>query len=143
MTIPEKMLEIREYKEEGYSPVIDYCAWRVAVLNYSDGLLPENLNEMQCHNETDEVFVLLKGKCILFIGQGEQEVSNIFAENMEPCRVYNVKKSIWHTHTLSRDAMVLVVENRDTTVDNSRYCRLNTMQRQKIVNLTRELWPES
>ncbi len=140
MPIPEKMLEIREHTKEGYNPVIDYCTWRVAVLNYSDGLRPENLNEMQCHNETDEVFVLLKGKCILFIGGGDQDVTQIFAEDMQPCKVYNVKKSIWHTHALSRDAMVLVVENRDTTVDNSRYCRLNTTQRQVIVNLTRELW---
>ena len=57
MGVPEKLLEVREYKKEGYSPVVDYGAWRVAILNYNDQLLPENLTAMQRHNETDEVFI--------------------------------------------------------------------------------------
>jgi len=140
MGVPEKLLEVREYKKEGYSPVFDYCAWRVAILNYSDQLLPENLTAMQRHNETDEVFILLRGSCILFIGDGDQNVTDLFAENMQPFRLYNVKKSTWHTHTLNKDAMVLIVENRDTTFDNSPFCPLSDMQRQMIVNQTRELW---
>jgi hypothetical protein len=140
MGVPEKLLEVREYKKEGYSPVVDYGAWRVAILNYNDQLLPENLTAMQRHNETDEVFILLRGSCILFIGDGDQKVTDIFAENMQPFKVYNVKKSTWHTHTLTKDAMVLIVENRDTTFDNSPFCPLSDRQRQMLVNQTRELW---
>ena len=140
MGVPEKLLEVREYKKEGYSPVVDYGAWRVAILNYNDQLLPENLTAMQRHNETDEVFILLRGNCILFIGDGNQKVTDIFAENMQPFKVYNVKKSTWHTHTLTKDAMVLIVENRDTTFDNSPFCPLSDRQRQVLVNQTRELW---
>jgi hypothetical protein len=140
MGVPEKLLEVREYKKEGYSPVVDYGAWRVAILNYNDQLLPENLTAMQRHNETDEVFILLRGNCILFIGDGNQKVTDIFAENMQPFKVYNVKKSTWHTHTLTKDAMVLIVENRDTTFDNSPFCPLSDRQRQMLVNQTRELW---
>jgi hypothetical protein len=140
MGVPEKLLEVREYKKEGYSPVVDYGAWRVAILNYNDQLLPENLKAMQRHNETDEVFILLRGSCILFIGDGDQKVTAIFAENMQPFKLYNVKKSTWHTHTLTMDAMVLIVENRDTTFDNSPFCPLGDRQRQMIVNQTRELW---
>lgn len=140
MSIPERLLEVREYKEEGYSPVVDYCSWRVAVLNYSEHLLPRNLKKMQRHNETDEVFILLRGRCLLFIGDGDQEVMDIFAVNLEPLKVYNVKKSTWHTHTLDQDAMVLVVENRDTTYDNSPFCSLNDRQQKQIIELTRCLW---
>ena len=140
MGVPEKLLEVREYKKEGYSPVVDYGAWRVAILNYNDQLLPENLTAMQRHNETDEVFILLRGNCILFIGDGNQKVTDIFAENMQPFKVYNVKKSTWHTHTLTKDAMVLIVENRETTFDNSPFCPLSDRQRQMLVNQTRELW---
>ena len=140
MGVPEKLLEVREYKKEGYSPVVDYGAWRVAILNYNDQLLPENLTAMQRHNETDEVFILLRGGCILFIGDGDQKVTDIFAENMQPFKVYNVKKSTWHTHTLTKDAMVLIVENRETTFDNSPFCPLSDRQRQMLVNQTRELW---
>ena len=143
MNIPEKLLEVREYCKEGYSPVVDYCAWRVAVLNYSDQLLPQNLKAMQRHNETDEVFILLRGRCILFIGDGDQEVTGLFAVNMEPFKLYNVKKSTWHTHTLDKDAMVLIVENRDTTFDNSPFCSLSDMQQQMIIQLTSDLWVDN
>jgi len=140
MDIPERLLEIREYKNEGYSPVVDYCAWRVAILNYSEQLLPRNLTAVQRHNETDEVFILLRGRCILFIGEGDQEVTDIFGVNLQPLKLYNVKKSTWHTHTLDKDAMVLIVENRDTTFDNSPFCPLNEMQQELIVKLTRDIW---
>jgi hypothetical protein len=140
MTISEKLLEVREYKDKGYCPVVDYQSWRVAVLNHSDELDPENLTNMQRHNETDEVFVLLRGRCILFVGAGEDAVTDISAEDMQPFKIYNVKKAVWHTHALSEDAQVLIVENRDTTYDNSPFCELSTDQRKLLVDTSRALW---
>ncbi|MDP2861936.1 MAG: hypothetical protein Q8N95_03995 [Desulfobacterales bacterium] len=141
--ISDKLLEVRDYVEEGYSPVVDYAEWRVAVLNFSNDLLPENITAMQRHDETDEVFVLLRGRCTLFIGEGDKKVTYIFAENMQPFKIYNVKKSVWHTHTLSRNAKVLIVENRDTTFDNSPFCPLTGSQRAKIAELTSEFRDEA
>lgn len=140
MPVSEKLLEIRDHGAEGYKPLIDYDAWRVAVLNYSPYLLAENITSMQRHNETDEVFVLLRGRCILFLGQGDDAVTRVFAEDMVPLKIYNVKKAAWHTHTLSGDGMVLVVENRDTTYDNSPFCSLSDAQQKEIVDLARALW---
>jgi hypothetical protein len=139
MLISEELLEVREHTTEGYKPVVDFDAWRVAVLNYSPGLLPENITSMQRHNETDEVFVLLRGRCILFLGQGDAAVTQVFAENMVPLKIYNVKKAAWHTHTLSEDGMVLVVENRNTTYDNSPFCQLTRAQQEEIVKLARRV----
>lgn len=140
--ISDKLLEVCDYTKEGYSPVVDYAEWRVAVLNYSDDLLPGNIKTMQRHNETDEVFVLLNGHCILFIGDGEEKVTDIFAEDMQPFKIYNVKKSAWHTHTLCMDAKVLIVENRNTTFDNSPFCPLTGMQQKKILDMTLRLWTD-
>lgn len=137
MEIGEKLLQVREYTAEGYRPLIDFSAWRVAVLNYSADLLPENITAMQRHNETDEVFVLLRGRCVLFLGEGDESVTTIHARLMQPLKIYNVRKAVWHTHTLSPDAMVLIVENRDTTFDNSPFCDLTEAQRQKIITLSR------
>ena len=123
--------------------MVDFAAWRVAVLNYSNDLLPENITAMQRHNETDEVFVLLRGRCILFIGEGDEKVTAVHAQNMQPFKIYNVKKSVWHTHTLSRDAKVLIVENRDTTFDNSPFCSLTVSQKAKIAELTSEFRDEA
>jgi mannose-6-phosphate isomerase-like protein (cupin superfamily) len=95
---------------------------------------------MQRHDETDEVFVLLAGRCILFIGDGKEEAGEIAAVELEPGKVYNVKRGTWHTHTLTEDAKVLVVENRDTTVENSPFCPLSPEQTDDLVAATRRLW---
>ncbi|MCL2457267.1 MAG: hypothetical protein FWF31_00160 [Desulfobulbus sp.] len=135
-----ELLEICEYSGHGYKPLVDFGAWRVAVLNYSADLLPVRLDRMQRHNETDEVFVLLAGRCILFVGEGQYAVTEIHAEDLQPGCVYNVKQAVWHTHTLSSDAKVLVVENRETTYDNSPFTPLTEAQQQRLLDLTRLLW---
>jgi hypothetical protein len=140
MAIDESLLEVRTYGGEGYMPLIDYGEWRVAVLRHADELLPQNIDNMQRHDETDEVFVLLEGRCILFIGEGQEAVTTIHAQDMQPLKLYNVKVGCWHTHTLSEDATVLVVENRDTTLENSPSVPLNASQRAKLTDLTRDLW---
>ena len=136
------LLEISDYTGEGYRPLIDYGQWRVAILRYIDELLPENLGKMQRHNETDEVFVLLSGRCLLFLGEGDEAVEAIHAQDMQPLKLYNVKRGAWHTHTLDEAATVLIVENRDTTAANSPEIELNADQRQHILALTHTLWQD-
>jgi hypothetical protein len=140
MSVPETLLEIQQYTEEGYKPLIDYGEWRVAILRFIDELLPGNISRMQRHNETDEVFVLLEGRCILFLGAGENQVTDIFAQDMEPLKLYNVKRSAWHTHTLSEEATVLIVENRETTKMNSPEIELSAERRQELELLADRLW---
>lgn len=140
MQIKESLLELRDYTGEEYSPVVDYEKWRVAILNYADSLLPENIKDMQRHDETDEVFVLMQGKCILFIGEGDKEVEKVYSIDMEPYKVYNVKKAVWHNHTLSKDGKVLIVENRNTDDDNSPYIDLTDEQQNQIIEDTKKLW---
>ncbi len=102
-------MEIFEYKGSGYMPVKDFESWRVAILNYNERFSKHDEDER--HNETDEIFVLLKGSAILY-EEGEEY-------NMEPYKVYNVKKGLWHHIVVSEDASVLIVENCDTTDENS------------------------
>jgi hypothetical protein len=142
MPIAKNLLEVSEYSGEGYLPLVDFDTWRVAVLNFIDELLPERLDTMERHDETDEVFVLLKGRCILFLGSEDQAVIKIYAEDLRPLKFYNVKKGCWHTHTLSEDASVLIVENLDTTSENSPTIALSAPQRRELVNLTHQLWQE-
>jgi hypothetical protein len=141
MTIPDTLIEARSHDEGGYRPLVDFEAWRVAILNFSDSLRPENIDAMQRHDETDEVFVLLRGQCILFVGEGEtSSIEAIHAQPMAPQTIYNVKKAVWHTHALSPDAKVLVVENRDTTCDNSPFCPLTEGQRKTLCDMVAGLW---
>jgi hypothetical protein len=138
--IDRRLLDITAYTEEGYRPLIAYEAWRVAILNYIDELLPENIGKMQRHDNTDEVFVLLKGRCILFVAEGVDRVEAIHAEDMQPSKLYNMKRGTYHTHTLDREAMVLIIENDDTGPANSPEIELNAEQRAHLSALTHELW---
>ncbi len=140
MPIAESLIEIRSYTAEGYRPLVDYGAWRVAVLNYIDELLPQNIHAMQQHAETDEVFVLLQGRCILFLGEGIEHVERIHAVDMQPLKTYNIKRGCWHTHTLSPGASVLIVENRDTADANSPHAPLTPAQTEELARLTNDLW---
>ncbi|MBE2223716.1 MAG: hypothetical protein IAF02_19405, partial [Anaerolineae bacterium] len=113
--------EVIEFNEAGYAPIVDFQSWRVAMLNYIDELEPNQINNFQCHLETDEVFVLLAGHCILFLAEvaENRQIITIHAVDMEPHRAYNIKQGIFHTHTLTQDAKVLIIENRDTSDLNS------------------------
>lgn len=125
-------IEIKEYTEPGYAPVIDYESWRVAVLNDIDELEVSNLKTMQKHLLSDEVFVLLKGSCTLFAGGSGDSVGRIHSVKLEPLKCYNVKAGVWHTHTLAPDSSVLIVENRDTNEYNSPTVKLNEQQIEEL-----------
>jgi len=138
--IPESLIEICEHDAPDYKPLIDYQSWRVALMNYTSDLTPDKINRMQKHTETDEVFVLLQGRCILFLGEGAETVIAVQAVDMEPNKLYNVKRGVWHSHTFSEEAKVLIVENRDTTDVNSPFADLSAEQQRQVVELTKELW---
>jgi hypothetical protein len=138
--IDQRLLDISNYEGAGYQPLIAYGAWRVAILRYIDELLPQHIGKLQRHNNTDEVFVLLNGHCILFVGTGINQVEEIHAEDMQPLKLYNVKRGAWHTHTLDHEATVLIIENDDTGPDNSPEIELTPQQRAQLSTLTHDLW---
>lgn len=128
-----KLLEICEFTGIGYKPLIDFGTWRVAILNYIDELIPGEIARVERHLETDEVFVLLAGQAVLFMGEGDPEVTQLHPQVMEPGKMYNVKRNAWHTNVLSRDASILLIENRDTGTANTEYAPLTTDLRRFIV----------
>lgn len=138
--LPKNLIEVRDHTGPDYKPLVDYQSWRVALMNYTDDLTPDKINRMQKHTETDEVFVLMAGRCILFIGEGEESVTKVHAVDMEPYKLYNVKRGVWHSHTFSKDARVLIVENRDTVVENSPFVELSGEQQKDVIDLTNQLW---
>lgn len=63
----KEWIDVCSYDGEGYLPLITYQSWRVAELRYCEELEVKNLDKMQKHDETDEVFVLLAGRMILYL----------------------------------------------------------------------------
>ncbi len=128
------LLEIHEFNGIGYQPLIDFGTWRVAILRYIDELIPDCIERAERHNETDEVFILLSGQAVLFIGSGANQLETLEPVLMQPLKQYNIKRGAWHTNVLSRDASILLVENRDTGTANTDYAPLSTEFRALIIN---------
>lgn len=111
-------LDVIRYEGEGYRRMVDFGNWRVAFLLYAERFDKEYIQKMERHLLTDEVFVLLSGKAALVIGK-EQKVCQL-----EKNTIYNVKKNVWHAVCVSRDAQILIVENADTSAENTEYIQI-------------------
>jgi ureidoglycolate hydrolase len=131
----EKVLEIKEYRGEGYQPLIYFGAWRVAVLRWIETTLPEKINYMERHTQTDEIFILLEGQATLILGGNGEVVTDLQRQFMESCKLYNVRQNAWHTVVLSRDGSILIVENRDTGEANSEYYTLSEDLKMEIMRM--------
>ncbi|HNX45439.1 MAG TPA: hypothetical protein PKK90_01890 [Anaerolineaceae bacterium] len=138
-----ELVEIRTYDGEGYKPLVDFGTWRVAFLRFLDELIPENIIRAEKHLETDEVFVLLYGQAVLLLGQGDERVEAYETYTMQPGLLYNVKAAAWHNVLMSRDAVILLVENNDTRAANSAYYTLTPEQRAFLCQTARELLPQT
>ena len=109
-------MDIVKYEGEGYSTVITYESWRIGLIRWADRF--DRIVYFERHNRTDEVFVLLDGEAVLYIAD---EALKVTEYKMERGILYNVRRAEWHAITLSHDALVMVVENADTTTENSDY----------------------
>jgi cupin superfamily acireductone dioxygenase involved in methionine salvage len=140
--VKSHLLEVSGFDAVGYAPVVDFQTWRVAMLNYIDELEADKIDNFQCHSKTDEVFVLLSGKCILFCAQvdDKENIIDIVSWDMQINQTYNIKRGVYHTHTLSEDAKVLIVENSDTDDNNSPKIMIDKRVRQQLVEITTEKW---
>lgn len=128
----QREIEIIGFQKEGYKPLVDFETWRVAVLKFCEDLKIENIKTMQKHLETDEVFVLLKGSCMLFLGGNGESPEHIRCVEMVPHKIYNIKKGVWHNHIMNEDGEVLIVENSDTMDGNSPIVSLDKEQRAEL-----------
>ncbi|MDN5301683.1 MAG: hypothetical protein PWQ60_1197 [Thermoanaerobacteraceae bacterium] len=115
------LIEIKNCTEEGYHPQIWFEGWRVAYLNDTPKFHAESITEMHRHNTSDEVFILLKGNCTLYVGDGRDSVDTVYAVPMELEKMYNIPKGVWHTHITSEGARLVIIENADVSPENTDY----------------------
>jgi mannose-6-phosphate isomerase-like protein (cupin superfamily) len=113
LTIP---IEIYDYSGPGYKPLLLRPTWQVALLNWDEKFDRANLVEIAQHNLTDEVFVLLKGRAVLFV---KSEGEELLAFDCQPGVIYNVPTGVWHTLLADKEATFLIVEERDTHLNDT------------------------
>ena len=130
-------LQIAELTTVGFKPVILFEGWRVATLCYVDDLYPPEIAYLERHLETDEVFILLHGQATLMMGGVGQEVSAVEAVPLELLKTFNVKLGAWHGVIMSRDAVILLVENVDTGKPNTEFFNLTPALQQTYLEVAR------
>jgi len=113
-------LTVISYDEKGYKPLIDFESWRVALINGPQEYKHVEINEISAHLETDEIFVLLKGSCALLVGGNKDKPEKTEIVWLKEGLLYNVTKGTWHNEILLPGSKVLIVENVNTSKENSR-----------------------
>ena len=133
------MIESFKIKENGYHPFLIRDGWQVAQLNFMEEQHINNINKIDVHQQTDEVFVLLKGKAVLILAELE-DVEPIFEVLlMEPTVTYNVPKNRWHNIAMEEGSEVLIVENSNTHLNDVIYKDLNQSKINELRQLVEEV----
>lgn len=104
-------LDVCSYDGAAYVRAVSFGAWRVAFLNHDDAFAAPTYLER--HFETDESFVLLAGEAMLIVGLERKKVP------LAPFKIYNVRKGVWHQIVTAPGTRCLVVENENTSLENS------------------------
>lgn len=135
-----KFVDIFSYDLVGYQKLFSFQSWRIAVLNYIDELEIENISYVEMHQNTDEAFVLLEGTCLLIFAKVEErQITGYETVKLEKNKVYRIPKGIYHTHTLSSDAKLLIVEEEDTSYENSPRIYFNQADKSLFINSIKEV----
>jgi ureidoglycolate hydrolase len=129
-------VEILDYRERGFKPVMSFGTWRLAMLNYCEeaGKAIPASAKLEKHLKTDEVFVLLAGKADLIVGEDGEDCRQVQVIAMEGGKIYNVKQFVWHHIVMNEDAHVLLVEENDTGVSNTKYLGIGGELRSQIAS---------
>ena len=122
-------VQIFSWDQQGYKPLVFFNDWQTAILNWEPTFNFQNLGEIEQHNMTDEVFVLVEGKALLFTINSEGEIS---ANNMVPGVIYNVKQGVWHNLISTKSAKWIIVENRDTHITDTCIRRLSQSEKMEV-----------
>jgi hypothetical protein len=113
----DKNFQLGLFNGSGYAPLFESGHdWMVAI--YNGCRFPGYLER---HNTSDEAFILMAGRAIIIVGDTGPDASTAKSLELALYQAINIKRSVWHGILTSRDARVLIVENRDVTRENSDY----------------------
>ena len=113
-----KILEY-QYDKEALKRVYENAQWTVGIKNWKPSNDIGQINNLERHNCTDELFVLLNGSCTLVYAAEKAGSLNLKTIEMRPYSVYQIPPALWHNTIMSKEAKLLLIENSDTSMENS------------------------
>ena len=98
----------------GFDVVHEFEGWKIAFITSANQY--GKLQVVKRHTQTDEVFILLKGSATLYTADGD---SPLEVTRLEKEKLYIVEKNTWHHLKVSDKAVILVIENSNTSKENT------------------------
>ena len=132
----QKILEYT-FEGEGMTRVFENEKWMVGIKNWKPMNDIANINCLERHNETDELFILLNWKCTLLFANETEDGLKIEAVPMEPLKVYNIPRSLWHNTVTQRDTKLALIEDSSTGSANSDNLDLTEAQIEEVHRLVK------
>ena len=102
-------MEFAERTKEGYQVLVNTPLWRFALLGWAPRFDESSPLQLERHMETDEVFILLSGEATIIEGGAGDAPADV------------VCTKLWHHIHVSRDGVVAIAENADTSKANTEY----------------------
>ncbi|MCU4176612.1 hypothetical protein [Carboxylicivirga sp. N1Y90] len=133
------LIEKYAVKDSGYHPFLIREGWQVAQLNADENQKIENITKLDVHFQTDEVFLLLKGKAVLITASIESGKPLFEMELMQAEVSYNIPKNVWHNIAMYDGCEVIIVEKSDTHLSDFEFHQLSEDEqmemREKVTSL--------
>ena len=122
-------IEVHDHLLTGYKPLVYSRDWMVALLNFEESMQVQKAIEIEQHQHTDEVFILVKGRAAFYLVVEDQPLEII---EMDPGKIYNVIKGTWHNLLATPGAAFCIVENRDTDILDTHIRALTVSERHQM-----------
>lgn len=130
-------IKIYESDSEGMSRVYENEKWTVGVKNWKPSSDLNGITELERHNLTDELFVLLQGNCTLVSGEESGQGLKLNALKMKPNQVYNIPSKLWHTAVMEVGTKMILIEDVSTGMENSDIYHLNAEEIEAVCVLVK------
>jgi len=134
-----KLIELYQHESEGYNPLLISQGWQVAILNYAKKGSLYEIDKLDIHYETDEVFILLEGKSVLIAADIVNDEIKYDLIDMQPNIIYNIPKNTWHKIAMYEGSKVCIVERDNTHVGDFEFYNLSEEQKLELQNAVNKI----
>ena len=137
----KKFIEKYVPVKKGFSPLFLQKEWQVAILSFMKSQKIENIDKVEMHKATDEVFLLSHGPALLITAEiVRKKVISYKLELMKPDVIYNIPKKVWHNLVMKEDTVVFIVEKRDTHKNDVTYHYLQEDEKKLLQSKMKKYW---
>nr|WP_317377485.1 cupin [uncultured Faecalimonas sp.] len=128
-------IENYAFEGEGMQRVFENEKWTVGIKNWKPANDITGIDCLERHNKTDELFVLVEGSCTLIYANETENGLELGAVKMEPDKVYNIPARLWHNTVTCKDTKMILIEDSNTSMENSDILSLNESQIARVKEL--------